>query len=656
MLLLVAALASAAACQGGPGPVGERGPQGPQGEAGTPGPPGKQGPQGREGIAGAPGPEGEQGPQGPRGEAGARGPAGEQGPPGPQGPAGDPGASASLDEETLAAIAAAAATPVPTTDRPAEFTKAYVQRAIDMYVAEGRERTFEHYFSEESAVGRWYLFVIDAGIDELVLHPQPALLGAKSAQRRDPRGYAYGAEMLKTTEEGQWVSYFYRTYDGDTPVEEGDKHAWLRLHDGLIFASGWYENVVPLPTREDDPARYTQWFVQDAVDVYDAQGLDALLARYGDPASVDGEWYVYVVGSDGTVLADPTAGESVGLNVRGRAGFDLAGNHIGPELLEVTEAGGWLSRSYRLSPASGRCATKHSWAVRRGDVIIGSGWYEVGEHHSLLPSRCEGAHFTKAMVDRAVERYRAEGYDAAIAHHSSAASVDGRWYVFIVDAGTGTMLAHPAGVFIGQSVTEAAEAYDDAGYFYAADLIEASADGLFVRNVIIVPPKDERNPFHVVEEVKHYYAVLEDGLIFTSGWYAPPPTKDDPAQYARLLVARALTMYDNEGIEATLSRHNAPESLDGQWYVFILQDRDGDLYTVADALRPQRVGATRERVDSSGFDYGEAFAAVTEEGGGRWVTYLSTHPETGEEALKHAWVARRDGFIFGAAWYGGIDE
>ena len=80
-----------------------------------------------------------------------------------------------------------------------------------MYAAEGRERTFAHYSSGASAAGRWYLFVIDRDADELVLHPDQALLRAKSAQCRDVKGYAYGAEMLRTTETGQWVSYRYRT-------------------------------------------------------------------------------------------------------------------------------------------------------------------------------------------------------------------------------------------------------------------------------------------------------------------------------------------------------------------------------------------------------------------------------------------------------------
>ena len=500
---------------------------------------------------------------------------------------------------------------------------------------------------------RWYLFIIDAAADELVLHPNPSLLGGKSAQRLDSRGYAYGAEMLKTTEQGQWVSYYYRTYDGETAVEEGQKHTWLVLHDGLFFSSGWYENVTLLPTKEDDPAGFTQWFVQDAVDVHDVMGLDALLERYNDPASLDGEWYVYVLDLEGTIIAHPANPELRGQNVHGPVGVDIAGNRFGPRFLEVPEAGAWI-RYYFRNPDSANCERKHAWAVRRGEVILGSDWSEDAVSEPMLPSKCEPADYTVATVEQAVARYRAEGREASIAYHSSADSVDGRWYVFIVDAANGEILAHPAEVYIGESLLVGSEAYDDAGYFYARDLAKATDEGTFVGNVISVPTVDEQNPFHTIEEVKHYHAVLKDGLIFASGWYTPAPTRADPAEYARLLVGRALTRYDDEGRDATLAYYNTLGSADGRWYVFVIEDRDGILYTVAHATRPELVGTTRERSDANGFNYGEAFAAITEAGGGEWVSYLFTHPETGGDVPKHSWVVRRGNLLFGAGWYEGI--
>ena len=110
---------------------------------------------------------------------------------------------------------------------------------------------------------------------------------------------------------------------------------------------------------------------------------------------------------------------------------------------------------------------------------------------------------------------------------------------------------------------------------------------------------------------------------------------------------------DDEGLEATLAHYNASGNADGPWYAFIIEDREDALYSIASANRPDLVGTTWERIDANGFNYGAAFAAVTGEGGGRWVSYVFTHPETGEDAPKHSWVVRRGDLLFGAGWYEG---
>ena len=274
----------------------------------------------------------------------------------------------------------------------------------------------------------------------------------------------------------------------------------------------------------------------------------------------------------------------------------------------------------------------------------------------LAESRVEDrAAFTQAYVARAIAMYREKGREATFEYYSSPESAEGRWYVFILDAESDRILAHPAPVYIGENLMAGSEAYDDAGYFYAGDLARATPEGIFVRDVLSVPTADEINPFHTIEEVKHYYAVLEDGMIFASGWYTNAPTKADPGEYARLLVGRALSRYDDQGLDAALAHYNDPASADGPWYVFILEDRDGALYTVANSNRTELVGTTRERIDANGFNYGEAFAAITEEGGGGWVSYLFTHPETRADTAKHSWVVRRGDLLFGVGWYEGIE-
>ena len=178
------------------------------------------------------------------------------------------------------------------------------------------------------------------------------------------------------------------------------------------------------------------------------------MERYNDPASIDGEWLIYVVHEDGTLLAHPTAKGRVGENLLGAAGIDLAGNRVGPAILSTNEAGRWFRHAYFVNPENGLCEVTHSWAVRRGDVIIGSGWYHPSEYHSVLPSKCEPAHFTLATVERAIDRYRSEGREAAIAFHSSEQSVDGQWFTLIADAESGEIVAHPDESMVGRKLTD----------------------------------------------------------------------------------------------------------------------------------------------------------------------------------------------------------
>ena len=145
------------------------------------------------------------------------------------------------------------------------------------------------------------------------------------------------------------------------------------------------------------------------------------------------------------------------------------------------------------------------------------------------------------------------------------------------------------------------------------------------------------------------------GLVFGSGWYEPGPSKADLPGYTQALVQRAVDLHESIGRDETLAYYNTPESADGPWYVFVIEDRDGVLYSVANANRPDIVGKTRERIDANGFNYGEAMAAVTEESGGAWVSYLFTHPQTREDAPKHSWVVRVGNLIFGVGWYEGIE-
>ena len=56
------------------------------------------------------------------------------------------------------------------------------------------------------------------------------------------------------------------------------------------------------------------------------------------------------------------------------------------------------------------------------------------------------------------------------------------------------------------------------------------------------------------------------------------PSKSEPAEYTKFLVNEAISRYESEGLEETVAYYNTKESVDGQWYVFIV-DQDG--FTIA---------------------------------------------------------------------------
>ena len=127
--------------------------------------------------------------------------------------------------------------PRPTKDDPAAYTKAFVQGAIDRYERDGRQATLDCYNTTESVDGQWHVFFI--GPDGVTIaHHNPEFRDRDPSLRVDAKGYFYGDDLLGATGEGRWVDYVL--LDPETGKEQ--QHTWAVRHDGLLFASGWYEN------------------------------------------------------------------------------------------------------------------------------------------------------------------------------------------------------------------------------------------------------------------------------------------------------------------------------------------------------------------------------------------------------------------------------
>ena len=124
-------------------------------------------------------------------------------------------------------------------------------------------------------------------------------------------------------------------------------------------------------------------------------------------------------------------------------------------------------------------------------------------------------------------------------------------------------------------------------------------------------------------------------------------SESDSEKFTKEFVQRAIDRYDSDGRDATITYYNSPESVSGQWYVFIIDESET---MIAHPTRKDRIGTTREdRVDVNGYYYGDEFAAATEDG--KWVSYSFTNPTTGQDGKKHTWIVRHDGLLFGSGWY-----
>ena len=263
-----------------------------------------------------------------------------------------------------------------------------------------------------------------------------------------------------------------------------------------------------------------------------------------------------------------------------------------------------------------------------------------------MPTKDDPEAFAVAFVQAAVDLYKTEGREAAIAYHNNPANIDGQWYVFILDEND---------IFVAQPVTP-----ENIG---KGIMDIPGLDGSLIGLEIAMATEEGRwteylwhNPETNKLEQKRTWSIRHDGYLFAAGYYEPwgpdPATltlasKEDPKAFTHDLVLAAVARYEFEGIEATAAYYNDPANIDGQWYVFITDEND---LFVAHAPSPDLVGTDLKAVMGlDGSPLGAEIAKATEIG--LWIEYLWPNPETGQDEQKRTWAVRHDGYLFGSGYY-----
>ena len=272
-----------------------------------------------------------------------------------------------------------------------------------------------------------------------------------------------------------------------------------------------------------------------------------------------------------------------------------------------------------------------------GDAVTGPDPEELGSIPAILPIAARAEH-TKAFVNKAISRYENQGLDATLAHYNREESVEGEWYLFIIN-GDDLVIGHPHPHRRGQDL-KGWVGTDANGYDFGPEMLSAGEDGTWV-SYVYTNPKNGRidSPDPTDVELKSAWAVRHDGLLFVSGWYV------DADEFTQYLVATAVRIFRLAGLQATVEAFNGPESataglattieyynnaphIEGEWVAFIA-DESGN---IVDSYHPAMLG--RDLHDILGTD------VLTFTESGNWITSESVR----------VWVVSWDGFVFGAGW------
>ena len=249
-----------------------------------------------------------------------------------------------------------------------------------------------------------------------------------------------------------------------------------------------------------------------------------------------------------------------------------------------------------------------------------------------IPPRSAPDEYTKFFVESAIALYETRGLDATLAHYNREESVDGQWYVFIIDEND-LVIAHPDPHRLSLDL-KGWVGTDANGYNFGPYMLSATEDGKWVSYVYRNPESGGVGEDHSgALEYKHVWTVRHDGLLFASGWHV---TADE---YTRFVVDEAIARYHAEGLDAALEHYSNTDSVDGQWYVFIATP-EGE---ILGHYNSEDFSAHLQEMLDDG-----SFRATAE---GMWVNHEDVNPATGEVEDKHFWLVEHDGLVFGSGWH-----
>ena len=518
-----------------------------------------------------------------------------------------------------------APTPEPTPEPAAldddALTRAFVETAIEYYGENGLDATVEFYRSESGTEDGRTLILLDQGESTVLVYRNIPTLEGQYVGTGSPFS-AFTQLLEDATEEGFWT--ISRGVNPATKQEE-PRRIFLILHDGLVFSASHSALV-------EDVANAVKEYVSKAIAKYEDEGLDAVISHYNSQDSLEGQFYLFLIGEDDIYLAHPIFPHLIGSDIKDVVGSD--GQELGKEIALATNEGAWVEYLWP-HPVSRKEQQKVTWAIRHDGLIFASGYY-AGEPETGPPAwrDADPREYTVQYVNEAIARYERDGLESMLNYYNSVASFEGEWYLFATDAND-IYHVHP---LLPQLIgTDIKDVRGSDGYRLGEELAKATEEGVWVE--YLWP-----HPVTLKEVPKVSFAVRHEGMLFASGYYV---RVEDPAGRTAAYVQEAIEYYKSNGLEDTIAWYNSQESLDGQWGLTLADEND--ILRVA-PLGKHLIGtnvndlaALRTR------QIGQEMAAATEEG--IWISYVFPNVRSSETLYAHTWAVRYDGLIFMSRYY-----
>ncbi len=252
--------------------------------------------------------------------------------------------------------------------------------------------------------------------------------------------------------------------------------------------------------------------VEQAIDHYDAEGLDAALELHNSPDSIEGERYVFVVDADSGEMIGHWDEQRRGYSLYDWLGTDLYGFEFGTEMMSADEGGKWVTYTFvppdalaAGSFAEGNLHIKHSWVQRHDGLLFGSGWYmdARGFIEAIVDAAADvvAAGVTSDITSQLDLGGLADAIGASMAYYNATPVHDGFWLGFVASRDGLVVSAEHNPELVGTNIsdflgTAVLERSDDDGQWITETGADAAASSINV------------------------YARSAGDLVIAAGWYS----------------------------------------------------------------------------------------------------------------------------------------